>query len=406
MRTIVLVRGLLVFFCVGTATSALPPNVMVVSGGSGDPLQLYSFDSQSGATSYLSSSAVGQSGWIAAPFGGTSSSSMLPRVAYTIGGGGVNGTGLVKTLNINKNGVAVPYGTSASSGGSGPTHISVHPWAAAALVANYGSGHIAVLPILYDWSLGAPTTVLYAGANAHMIQPDASGKYWFVPCLGVDYIAQYVWTGAGQLVPNNPPTVSVTSRAGPRHLAFHPGGNYAFVVNELDSTIATFAYNPATGSLVPSPRYGSTLPPGRSNVGQSAAAVLVAPDGRFVYATNRGVPYCGVAVFVFDSASGALSPAAFYAENDAYIFWPRFAALTADGRFALVVGERSNAVAVFSRDAASGALARVAGFNLTGLRGPSWAAVFATSVTSSCVASALPSTALAIAVLLAASVLR
>ena len=172
--------------------------------------------------------------------------------------------------------------------------------------------------------------------------------------------------------------VAVTAGSGPRHLIFHPAGTTAFLVNELGSTAATFVYDGATGLLAPAPAYVSTLPTGVSPSGQHAAEILVSPDGTQVYVTNRG-PYCGITLFQVMSKAGrlSLSPAGFFSENDPVTNWPRGAALFAAGRFLVVVGERSLAVAVFARDAASGSLTRTATANLTGIvDGPSWVGAY------------------------------
>lgn len=363
------------------AAAVAPPTVLLISGGSGDALQTFAFDAGTGAATWLSSSPVspGGAGWLAFPPSGTGGA--LPRVAFGIGAG-AGGNGSVTSYAVDGAGGVAAFGDVVSSGGAGPAHALVHQ--SSVLVANYGSGHVAVLPVGSGWRLGSPAQVLLAGANAHQVLASPDGAFIFVPCLGADWVAQYAWDPArGRLVPATPPVAPVTPGAGPRHMAFHPSAATAFVLNELDSTLAVFAYDAARGVLGPGPAYASTLPASVPAAGQSAAAVVVAPDGRFVYTTNRGVPYCGIAVFPF--AVGALGPPAFVAENAAALYWPRFAALSPDrgARFLLVVGERAGAFVVFARDAAGGGLTRVATVNTSGLRGPSWGGIFATAATAS-----------------------
>ena len=169
----------------------------------------------------------------------------------------------------------------------------------------------------------------------------------------------------------------VKGGSGPRHLIFHPSGGTVFLVNEPGSTVATFVYN--NGLLQPNPSYVSTLPVGVSVTGQHAAEILLSSDAAFVYVTNRG-PYCGVSLFgVAVGGDGRLSltPSGFFSENDPITNWPRAATFAVGGRFLVVAGERSNAIAVFARDAASGHLSRVAVANLTGaVDGPTWVGAY------------------------------
>ncbi len=95
-------------------------------------------------------------------------------------------------------------------------------------VANYGDGTVSVLPVGAGGTLGAPLSTLTVGAEAHMIVPDPSNRFVFVPCKGADYVAQFVFDDAtGALTPNVTPHVVTAAGAGPRHLAFHPNGKLA-----------------------------------------------------------------------------------------------------------------------------------------------------------------------------------
>jgi 6-phosphogluconolactonase len=370
-----------------TTAAALPPSVLLVAGGGAPVVQTYGFDDGVGASTGLlyNSSLASATGWIAVP--PTGARPRLPRFVYAIGPA-AGGNGTVQALTVDpSSGAMAPAGPAVSSGGAGPAHISVSTNGLFVYTSNYGSGHIAVLPVTPDWTLAPPSQVLFAGAHAHMIVSDASGRFVFVPCLGADYVAQYVVDdpATGLLRPNDPPTAPVAPGAGPRHMAFHPSRARAYVLGELDSTLSVFDYDAGTGRLGLAVATLSTLPSGRTAVGQSAAAVLVPADGGVVYATNRGTGYCGITSFAVDSATGRPVPGAapsFFAENDPQIFWPRFAALSPDpaNRFLLVAGERAGAVVVFARDGAGGggALRKVAAVLTGAVSGPQWAGVFAT----------------------------
>ncbi|MFO7974810.1 MAG: lactonase family protein, partial [Candidatus Hydrogenedentota bacterium] len=152
------------------------------------------------------------------------------------------GTGMLTQLNRE------------SSMGSGPCHVSVHPAGRHVAVANYGGGSIAVLPIREDGALGAASAfVQHEGSSvhprqkqphAHSVNFDPAGRFLFAADLGLDKIMVCRFNKAqGTLESNEPPHAQVAPGAGPRHFAFHPSGNYAYVINELDSTITAFTYD-------------------------------------------------------------------------------------------------------------------------------------------------------------------
>lgn len=188
------------------------------------------------------------------------------------------------------------------SQGAGPAHVSVSPSGGSVLVANYGGGTVAAFPVLGDGSLGAASDSKSPGAKAHLAITSASGAYAFVPCLGANLIAQYLFSG-GKLTPNTPASVSPPAGAGPRHLAFHPSAKWAFGINETASSMTTYAYDATTGKLTPQNTV-STLPPGTTTP-NTGAEVAVHPAGGYVYGSNRGLDT--IAIFTLDTATGALT---------------------------------------------------------------------------------------------------
>ena len=148
-----------------------------------------------------------------------------------------------------------------SSMGGGPCHVAVARTGRHVAVANYGGGNIAVLPIREDGPLGAASAfVQHTGSSvnpqrqqephAHSVNFDPAGRFVFAADLGIDRIMIYRFDEIhGTLEPNDPPYAQLAPGAGPRHFAFHPSGKYAYSINELDSTITTFAYDAASGRL-------------------------------------------------------------------------------------------------------------------------------------------------------------
>jgi len=266
-----------------------------------------------------------------------------------------NTTGRVGAYSIAATTGALTFLNAVSSGGQGPPFVSVDATGTWVFVANYGDGSVSVLPVQADGSLGAATTTLSVGMNAHMIVADPSNRFVFVPCLGADYIAQFSFDSTtGALAPNaTAPHVAAVTGAGPRHLAFHPNGRFAFVINETNSTLVTYSFDATLGTLAPVSTV-STLPPGDSGT-NTAAEVHVHPSGKWLLASNRGAN--DLVVFAIDSTTGALSSPQFTSSGG---MTPRDFSLAPGGQLVYAANETTGNVVPFTFNATSGALAATA----------------------------------------------
>jgi 6-phosphogluconolactonase len=328
----------------GAASAAEGPLVYV--SGYGPDIICYSLDAAAGALSEISRSP-----------GGTNPSFLAwsPSRAnlYACNEGGA--LGKVVSFAIAPADGALKRLGEGSSGGSGPCHVSVHPGGKWVYAANYGSGHVAVLPVGADGGLSDPIDVQLAGKNAHMAITDKAGKFLFVPCLGSDHIAVYrIDATSGKLSPNSQATVPLAKGAGPRHLAFAPDERRAYVINELNATLTSFAFDAATG-VFSAPATVSTLPAGFSGK-NSCAHVVVSPDGASLYGSNRG--HDSLVICRIDPASGALTVAG-HETGGGEIKTPRNFTLDPSGTLALVASQGSDLVTVFRVDAATGKLKRL-----------------------------------------------
>jgi len=248
------------------------------------------------------------------------------------------------------------------SGGLGPCHVEVDKTGRSLLVANYGSGCIASLPIRKDGRLGEPASTLQhagssvnpqrqAGPHAHCINVDPANRFALVCDLGLDQVLVYrLDASRALLTANDPPFASVKPGAGPRHLAFRPDGRFAFVVNEMASTLAAFAYDAKRGALTEVETV-STLPADFAGANNSCAEVAVHPSGKFVYGSNRG--HDSIVAFAVEGKSGRLSYVAHQATGGKT---PRHFALDPTGRWLLAENQASDNVTVFCLDPASGRL--------------------------------------------------
>jgi 6-phosphogluconolactonase len=246
-------------------------------------------------------------------------------------------------------------------GSKNPAHICVAPDGRHVLTANYSGGTVSVLPIGDDGRLGPPTQVLHhagpTGPNSrrqdmphpHMVVFDPTGRFVLVNDLGLDRTFVYRLEN-GQLVANDPPFGQARPGAGPRHAAFHPGGRFVYVINELDSSLAAFAWGAQRGTLE-EVEHASTLPEGFS--GESTTAqVVVAPSGQFVYGSNRG--HDSIAIFAIDQATGHLTPRGHEPTQGRT---PRNFNIDPDGRFLFAANQDSDSLVSFRIDERSGGLA-------------------------------------------------
>jgi 6-phosphogluconolactonase len=186
------------------------------------------------------------------------------------------------------------------SRGAGPTHLCVHPSGRYVLSANYDSGSVVVHPVRADGGLAPPSDlVVHTGSgpdherqqepHAHQIVPDPTGRYLLSVDLGTDTVYSYqLDLNTGKLTQRH--TSRLRAGSGPRHLAFSVDGRFAFVAAELGGTVISCHY--ADGVLTPVAEQPSV--PGAS--GNQPGEVVVHPDGKHVYTSNRGPD--SVSIFV------------------------------------------------------------------------------------------------------------
>jgi 6-phosphogluconolactonase len=247
------------------------------------------------------------------------------------------------------------------SGGAGPCHVSTDHAGRNVLVANYGSGSASVIPIRPDGALGEPTGFVQhegssvnrqrqEGPHAHSINVSPDDRFAFVADLGIDKIMIYkLDVEKGTIVANSPPYAEVKPGAGPRHFAFHPGGKLAYVINELNSTVTAFAYEPASGALTEIQTI-TTLPSGFQG-SSTCAEVRVHPSGKFLYGSNRG--HDSIVVYRIDPAKETLT---LVEHETADIKTPRNFNIDPTGKFCLVANQDANSIVVFRIDPETGAL--------------------------------------------------
>jgi 6-phosphogluconolactonase len=224
-------------------------------------------------------------------------------------------SGSVAAFAIDENTGTLQLLNQQSSEGTGPCHVSLDHAGKCVMVANYGSGSVAVYQIEKDGKLAKAGSAIQhhgssvnhqrqEGPHAHFITPDASDKFALACDLGLDKVMIYELNGPkAQLAAHQPHSAPVPAGAGPRHLVFHPSNRFAYVINEMGSSITAFDWNARRGEFKQRLTV-STLPTNYKG-DSSCAEIQMHPSGNFVCGSNRGDD--SIAVFSVDPKTGRLS---------------------------------------------------------------------------------------------------
>jgi 6-phosphogluconolactonase len=274
--------------------------------------------------------------------------------------------GRITAFAVGASGSAAPLENlgAVSSMGNGPCHLSLDAQGRWLLVANYGSGTIALFGIRPDGSLQEARQTLQhhdsdprdaSRPHAHQVLMSRGGRFVLALDLGLDRIFIYRFDPvAGALSPNQPAALQLPRGYGPRHAAFSKDGETLYVLTELAAKLITLRWDEARGTLAQLAEI-SVLPPGYSGTAR-AAELALSPDGRFLYASNRA-PSNSIAAFrlqphglpqlISVTGSGGSTP--------------RFIGIDPSGRFLLAANQDSDTLVSFRIDPRSGSLSRQRG---------------------------------------------
>lgn len=273
----------------------------------------------------------------------------------------------ISALDVDRQSGALSLRQQVHCGGRNPVHLAIAPDGRHVLVSNHLSGNVAVLPLAADGSIGAvsqtvempgeigPHRIEQKCAKPHFNPFDPSGRFIVVPDKGVNRVFSYRFAD-GRLEPSTVPHATTRETAGPRHVAFHPTQPFAYVVNELDSTVTAYRFDATTGELQPF-QILSSLPD--TFTGDSRASEIeISKSGETLYASNRGDD--SIAVFRVDPTTGRLR---FIEAVSSDGTTPRFFALTPNGRTLFCLNEDSDTIVGFDVDPEQGTLKR-SGFSI------------------------------------------
>ncbi|MEU9014876.1 lactonase family protein [Streptomyces sp. NPDC048479] len=329
--------------CRGPRPLFLGTYTSVAGGGSGIGLAAYD-DETGGITAAGTLSGVSDPSFLAVHPSG--------RTLYTVN---EQQEGGVTAVRLSPDGHHRVLGTR-GTGGAGPCHLSVHPSGRWLLSANYLSGSVAVHPIDASGALGARTALVthstpppgpgQEGPHAHQIVTSPDGGHVLAVDLGNDTVYSYrLDTSRGELARVS--YASLRPGAGPRHLAFHPAGRFAYLANEVDNTVVVCAYDPATGRLTP----GRPQPTGTGPGTSYPAQLVVTGEGRYAFLANRG--HNSLTRYAIEADGSRLRLLGTVPVGGDF---PRHIALSPSENLLFAANQRSSSVSVFQVDHDSGEL--------------------------------------------------
>jgi len=270
-------------------------------------------------------------------------------------------SGAVSAFAIDAKTGALKFLNQVPTRGAGTCYVSLDKTGSFVLAANYDSGSIASFPVHGDGSLGTasgfvqhsgtgPNKERQEGPHAHWIGTSPDNRFALAVDLGLDQVIVYGFEGdKGIFTPMLSGFAKVKPGSGPRHLAFHPNGKFAYVISEMASTVTVFSYKAKTGSFS-SLQTISTLPNDYSGP-KEAAEIAVHPSGKFLYASNRG--HDSIAVFAINQKKGTLQSLGQVLTGGKT---PRHFAIDPTGKYLLVENQESNNIVIFHIDLATGSL--------------------------------------------------
>ncbi|AIS86588.1 3-carboxymuconate cyclase [Burkholderia pseudomallei] len=334
------------------------------TGSGSDGIYVYRFDTDSGRVSPVSSAKAENPSYLVASRDG--------RHVYAVNelpgdAGPASVRGGVSAFDFDAKTGALKFVNRVSAQGNDPCYLSLSPDGRYLVVANYSvasdpGGSFSVFPVEATGALGAavlnvhhegtgPVKGRQDGAHVHSIVFSPDGKYLFVQDLGADKLYSYRYTpdgSRGLIGPTESRYTLAKAGSGPRHLVFGANGRFAYVTNELNASVDVYRYD--DGRLAHVETVPMTAPGFAGKVG--GGALHLSPDGRFLYATNRGDAN-DIVIYAVNAADGKLT---LVGRQSSLGKTPREFAIDPSGKWLIVGNQDSDSMFVFRRDIASGRL--------------------------------------------------
>lgn len=326
------------------------------TGGKSKGIYIYGFDSKHGDTRFISTIQSSNPSFLAV--------SPNKKYLYAVNedADSSNNGGMVSAYQFDKKKKKLTFINQQTSGGNHPCYVTVDKTGRWVIVANYSGGSLSVTPVNKDGSLSADKKVIqHTGkgvnkerqekAHVHQTLLTNNNKYLLAADLGIDKLMVYDFdTATGAVTANANASVSVPAGSGPRHAAIHPSHKYVYLTEELSGTVGVFSFENTTGKLKLLQTI-SAVPEGYKGT-LSGADIHVSPDGKFLYASNRG-ELNNLVIYKIDEATGVLAVVGFQPTLGVK---PRNFSFDPSGNFLLVANQDSDNISIFSVNHETGLL--------------------------------------------------
>lgn len=273
-------------------------------------------------------------------------------------------TGTVSSFSVDPEEGEFEFLNKRPTQGTDPCHVTVDKTGNYAFVANFSSGSVSAYPIIGEEGLGEATEFIQhrgssadpnrqEGPHAHSVTLGPANRHAYVCDLGMDKVLVYGFdSGSGKLKAKSKQHFETRPGAGPRHFKFHPNGEFAYLINELDSTLVALSYEKESGALTEIQTV-STIPEDFEGE-NTCAEVQVSPSGEYVYGSNRG--HDSIVIYKIDPGTGKLS----YVDHQSSLGkTPRHFSIDPTGRFLLTANQDSDTVVTFKIDQKTGELENI-----------------------------------------------
>lgn len=344
-------------FCTTMSTQAQNTDYYLVTGtynsDKSDGIYVYDFNSKDGTSKQVGHAKTSNASFLTPSPGGNF------IVCINENGNKDNG-GEVSSFKFDKKTGTLTEINKQLSGGDHPCYIDIDKTGKWVVVGNYSSGTLAVLPISAEGKLQPHSTLIkHSGSglnkkrqekpHVHCTQFSSDNKWLFVPDLGIDKVMIYAFDEkTGKLKAGNQPYAKMKDGDGPRHIAFHPNHKFAYVIDEMGGAVNSFSYK--DGTLKNIQRIASVEEDDKGFIG--SADIHVSPDGKFLYASNRGGKNT-IAIYKINASDGILTLIGHqYSGGDI----PRNFTIHPSGNYLLAANQNSNNITIFERNTETGLL--------------------------------------------------
>ena len=341
------------FSCAQQNKKSAPEHYLLVgtyTSGKSEGIYVYKFNSETGSFSQVSTAKADNPSFLAV--------SPNEKFIYAVNENG-NDKGSIAAYAFDKNTGQLSFLNKQSSGGDHPCYVNIDKSGKWVVAGNYSGGSLAVFQAMSDGALLPSSQVInHEGQSANKQRQDKAhvhstvfspdDKYLFVPDLGLDKVMIYPFDSrSGKLDPASSSFAQTEPGTGPRHFTFDPSGNYAYLIEELSGNVHAFSYKDGkltsiqTISAIPADYKGSV----------GSADIHVSPDGKFLYASNRGESNT-IAIFSV-AKDGKLT---LVGHQSTLGKTPRNFNFDPSGNFLLVANQNGNNIVIFKRDKKTGLL--------------------------------------------------